>query len=153
MFIDNGPFLFHRHSDTLDGLDHCIPGRGLDPGSPSLTQVFFPSKSLQFYGWWGLLRLLLHCQSWKKNNRQLYLVRKRTSRGTVLNLRYLKVLYDCLQPRKTYMEPKNDGVEYELPIQWDDFQVPAVNFPRCIHYFWQHQHWGATWHLNLRVEF
>ena len=88
-------------------------------GSPSfmlhvLTQVS-NSKSPQFYGWWGLLRLLLHCQSWKKNNRQLYLVCKKTLKRYSFELEISKILVCLLTiPRKTNMEPKNDGVEYEV---------------------------------------
>ena len=30
------------------------------------------------------------------------------------------------------MEPKNEGLEDDLPFQLGDFQVPAVNFHGCI---------------------
>ena len=32
------------------------------------------------------------------------------------------------------MEPKNGGSEDDFPFQLGDFQVPAVNFPRCTLY-------------------
>ena len=35
-------------------------------------------------------------------------------------------------PRKTNMEPKNGGLEDDVPFQTGDFKVPAVSFRGCI---------------------
>ncbi len=40
----------------------------------------------------------------------------------------LKAKRKNYEPRKTNMEPNNEGLEDESPFEGSDFQIPAVSF-------------------------